>query len=138
MKHRNLAGLVSLQFKLSVCVHCCCQFGGKLVTFENPPAASHSQQQAVPRVVNISQVVTETELVMRSDQLQQALNAGEYSEFCALKAANSTDAMQENIWNFLRVNFDNEPRSRFLQLLGYDQNDLARKVRGWFVCCVCL
>ncbi|XP_076465161.1 protein transport protein Sec31A-like isoform X2 [Babylonia areolata] len=102
-------------------------FGGKLVTFECPRAAN-PQQPAGPRVVTISQVVTETELVTRSDQLQQALNAAQYSEFCALKAANSTDAMQENIWNFLRVNFESEPRASFLQLLGYDQNELAKKV----------
>ena len=108
------------------------------MTFENPPA-THAQQQPVPRIVNISQVITETELVMRSNQLQQALNAGEFSEFCALKASNSTDAMQENIWNFLRVNFDNEPRTRFLQLLGYDQNDLAQKVRRLvYLLCVCV
>lgn len=102
-------------------------FGGKLVTFECPPPAN-PQQPAQPHVVRISQVVTETELVTRSDQLQQALMAGQFAEFCALKAANSTDAMQENIWNFLRVNFETEPRSRFLQLLGYDQNELAKKV----------
>ncbi|KAK7113259.1 protein transport protein Sec31A-like isoform X2 [Littorina saxatilis] len=101
-------------------------FGGKLVTFECPP--SNPQQGNVSRVVRISQVVTETELVTRSDHLQQALTGGQYTEFCALKAANSPDAMQENIWNFLRVNFENEPRSRFLQLLGYDQNELAKKV----------
>ncbi|KAL8602789.1 hypothetical protein ACOMHN_055172 [Nucella lapillus] len=105
-------------------------FGGKLVTFESPRAASATtpQQGSGPRVVTISQVVTETELVSRSDQLQQALGAGQYAEFCALKVANSTDDMQENVWNFLRVNFEAEPRTSFLQLLGYDQNDLARKV----------
>lgn len=27
-----------------------------------------------------------------------------------------------------QVNFDQEPRVKFLQLLGYDQNDLAKKV----------
>ncbi|KAK7501450.1 hypothetical protein BaRGS_00007254, partial [Batillaria attramentaria] len=102
-------------------------FGGKLVTFECPPPGS-PQQPAQPRVVRISQVVTETELVSRSDQLQQALAGGQFAEFCALKAANSTDAMQENIWNFLRVNFETDPRTRFLQLLGYDQNELAKKV----------
>ena len=102
------------------------------MTFGTVPTGHSQQQQAVSRLVNISQVITETELVARSDQLQQALNAGEFSEFCTLKAANSADAMQENIWNFLRVNFDNEPRSRFLQLLGYDQNDLAKKVWIFF------
>lgn len=78
------------------------QFGGKLVTFECP-AAGKPLQTSPQRIVHISQVVTETELVTRSNQLQQALSAGQYLEFCALKASNSASAMEENIWNFLRV-----------------------------------
>ncbi|KAH9518587.1 Protein transport protein Sec31A [Bulinus truncatus] len=101
-------------------------FGGKLVSFvlEKP---AHPQQP-VPRIVTVSQVVTETELVVRSNQLEQALNDGHFSEFCAMKAANCRDAMQENIWSFMKVNFEKEPRTKFLELLGYDQNELARKV----------
>ncbi|CAG5125258.1 unnamed protein product [Candidula unifasciata] len=101
-------------------------FGGKLVSFglDKPT----QPQQPVPRTVTISQVVTETELVVRSNQLQQAMNSGQFSEFCAMKAANSNDLMQENMWNFMKVNFESEPRTKFLQLLGYDQAELARKV----------
>ncbi|CAL1529193.1 unnamed protein product [Lymnaea stagnalis] len=100
-------------------------FGGKLVTFvlDKP---THSQP--VSRQVTISQIVTETELVVQSNQLEQALKDGHFLEFCAMKAANSKDGMQENIWNFMRVNFEKEPRTKFLELLGYDQNELARKV----------
>ncbi|XP_025110625.1 LOW QUALITY PROTEIN: protein transport protein Sec31A-like [Pomacea canaliculata] len=105
-------------------------FGGKLVTFECP-AAGKPLQTSPQRIVHISQVVTETELVTRSNQLQQALSAGQYLEFCALKASNSASAMEENIWNFLRVNFENEPRTKFLQLLGYDQTELAKKVANY-------
>ncbi|KAI8797530.1 protein transport protein Sec31A isoform X1 [Biomphalaria glabrata] len=101
-------------------------FGGKLVSFvlDKP---THPQQP-VSRTVTISQVVTETELVVRSNQLEQALNDGRFSEFCAMKVANSKDSMQENIWNFMKVNFEKEPRTKYLELLGYDQNELARKV----------
>ncbi|GFR77988.1 transport protein Sec31A, partial [Elysia marginata] len=102
-------------------------FGGKLVTFG--VEASPNQQQPPARVVRVSQVVTETDLVVRSNALEQALNGGQFAEFCVMKAANSgNDTMQENVWNFMRVNFENEPRMKFLQLLGYDQNELARKV----------
>ena len=78
------------------------QFGGKLVTFGVEP--SPNPQQPPARVVRISQVVTETDLVVRSNALEQALNGGQFAEFCTMKAANSgNDAMQENIWNFMRV-----------------------------------
>lgn len=102
-------------------------FGGKLVTFG--VEASPNPQQPPARVVRVSQVVTETNLVVRSNALEQALSGGQFAEFCAMKAANSgNNVMQENVWNFMRVNFENEPRMKFLQLLGYDQNELARKV----------
>lgn len=52
----------------------------------------------------MSQVVTETDLVTGSLQLEQALGNGQHVEFCAMKAANSNDSMQESIWNFLMVN----------------------------------
>ncbi|XP_067672888.1 protein transport protein Sec31A-like isoform X1 [Haliotis asinina] len=101
-------------------------FGGKLVTFDH--LKPQNPQQPVPKQVFISQVVTETELLTRSGQLETALNNNQFLEFCAMKAANAGDGMQENLWNFLRVNFEKEPRARFLQLLGYDQNELAKKV----------
>ena len=67
---------------------------------EAPP----NPQQPPTRGVRISQVVTETDLVVRSNALEQALSGGQFAEFCAMKAANSgSDVMQENIWNFMRV-----------------------------------
>ncbi|XP_060064136.1 protein transport protein Sec31A-like [Ylistrum balloti] len=103
-------------------------FGGKLVSFEGGKSLPSSQQPSPPREVFISQVVTETDLITSSSQLEQALMNGQYVEFCAMKAANCQDAMQESIWNFLRVNFEKEPREHYIQLLGYDKTDLAKKV----------
>jgi len=77
------------------------QFGGKLVCFENSKPGN--PQQADERLVYISQVVTETELVSRSNQLEQALSKGQYNEFCSLKIANSQDELEQHIWNFLKV-----------------------------------
>lgn len=100
-------------------------FGGKLVSFES---SSSTTQQPSPKNVYVSQVVTETELLNSSSQLEQALLNGQYVEFCAMKSANSSDEIQENIWNFLRVNFEKEPREHYIGLLGYDKTELARKV----------
>ncbi|XP_064631630.1 protein transport protein Sec31A-like isoform X3 [Lineus longissimus] len=107
-------------------VGACFGFGGRLVTFEN--TKPQPNQQPVPRQVHISQVVTETELLQRSQQLESVLQTGQFAEFCSMKVANSKDDLEESVWNFLKVNFEKEPRKRFLQLLGYDQTDLAQKV----------
>lgn len=76
------------------------QFGGKLLTFENVKA---QPGQAASRQVTVSQVVTEMDLVTGSLQLEQAMHNGQHVEFCAMKAANAGDQMQESIWNFLMV-----------------------------------
>ena len=77
------------------------QFGGKLVSFEN--IKGQTPHQPGQRQISLSQVVTETDLLSGSLQLEQALSNGQHMEFCAMKAANCSDRMQENIWNFLMV-----------------------------------
>ncbi|ESO89042.1 hypothetical protein LOTGIDRAFT_106381 [Lottia gigantea] len=100
-------------------------FGGKLVSFGH--MKSTNPQQPVPKQVYISQVITETEIVNRSSQLEQAINNNQFLEFCAMKASNCNDNMEESIWNFLKVNFEKDPRKEFLHLLGYDETGLAEK-----------
>jgi protein transport protein SEC31 len=83
------------------------QFGGRLVTFENvKPQPNHQQQQqSVSRQVHISQVVTEAELLQRSQQLESVLQNGQFAEFCSMKVTNSKDELEESVWNFLKVGF---------------------------------
>ena len=78
------------------------QFGGKLITFENVKPAN--PQVPVQRVVHVSQVVTETGLVTRSQQLEAALTNGNYADFCSHKASNTRDVAEQSIWNFMKVN----------------------------------
>lgn len=105
-------------------------FGGKLVTFKNikAPGGHGQQQQPAQRKVEISQVITEEELVSRSNQLQNALTNNQYTEFCSMKIENSKTEEEENLWNFMKVQFEKDPRKKYLMLLGYDQADLSRKV----------
>ena len=77
------------------------QFGGRLVTFED--TKPQNPQQPVQRQVYISQVVTETDFVTRSNQLEVALLNGQFAEFCSMKIANSKNEIEENIWNFLKA-----------------------------------
>uniref|UniRef100_A0A8C9XB70 Protein transport protein Sec31A n=1 Tax=Sander lucioperca TaxID=283035 RepID=A0A8C9XB70_SANLU len=77
-------------------------FGGKLVSLENPKPNPQQPQQPASHVVHVSQVVTETAFLKRSDQLQATLSAGKKSWKYILT------------WNFL----------------GYNKEELALKVRS--------
>ncbi|KAM3913240.1 protein transport protein Sec31B isoform 2-T2 [Leptodactylus fuscus] len=103
-------------------------FGGKLVTFDSPKAAVQQSQETTPRQVYISQVTTEKEFLMRSSELQTALLSGNLLGFCQSKVQNSSNAFDKSIWNFLKVNFEQDAREKFLKLLGYNKEELDKKI----------
>ena len=104
-------------------------FGGKLVTFGVEPQGTAPQ-------VHVSQVVTEEQLAVRSQQLESALHTGNLSEFCAQKMAASADS--QGAWTFLGANFRPAPRQELLKLLGYEHEpasvaDLIRNTESMAV-----
>ncbi|XP_061148476.1 protein transport protein Sec31A isoform X3 [Syngnathus typhle] len=101
-------------------------FGGKLVSLENGPA--NGQQPGGPHLVHISQVVTETTFLTRSEQLQATLSAGTFQEFCQEKIQGAQDQFEETVWSFLKANFERDIRNKFLELLGYNKEELAAKI----------
>ncbi|XP_057675041.1 protein transport protein Sec31A [Corythoichthys intestinalis] len=101
-------------------------FGGKLVCLENGPA--NGQQPGGPRLVHVSQVVTETTFLTRSEQLQATLSAGTFQEFCQEKIQASQDQFEKTVWSFLKANFESDIRSQFLELLGYNKEELSAKI----------
>ncbi|XP_075697695.1 protein transport protein Sec31B isoform X2 [Rhinoderma darwinii] len=103
-------------------------FGGKLVAFDCPKAAVQHTQDPASRQVYISQVTTEKEFLMRSSELQTALLTGNLLCFCQSKVHNSSNAFDKNIWNFLKVNFEQDAREKFLKLLGYNKEELDKKI----------
>ncbi|KAK6482057.1 protein transport protein Sec31A-like isoform X3 [Huso huso] len=103
-------------------------FGGKLITFENSKPAQEQVPQPIPRHVFISQVTTETEFLQRSSELQSALHTGSFSSYCQAKIQKAATESEENIWSFLKVNFEDDARSKFLQLLGYSKEELEKKI----------
>lgn len=103
-------------------------FGGKLVTFENvkPQAQQGTDQQQ--QLVFISQVVTEKEFLSRSDQLQQAVQSQGFVAYCQKKIDASQTDFEKNVWSFLKVNFEDDSRGKYLELLGYRKEDLGKKI----------
>ncbi|XP_030197627.1 LOW QUALITY PROTEIN: protein transport protein Sec31A [Gadus morhua] len=100
-------------------------FGGKLVTLDNAPS---NPQQPAKHVVHVSQVVTETAFLERSDLLQATLSNGNFVDFCQEKIAAAQDGFERTVWSFLKVNFDSDVRGQYLDLLGYKKEELALKI----------
>ncbi|XP_074396940.1 protein transport protein Sec31A isoform X9 [Zonotrichia albicollis] len=105
-------------------------FGGKLVTFENsrtPQQPGMEQQQQHPHVY-VSQVVTEKEFLARSNQLQEAVQSQSFVSYCQKKMDMALADFERNVWAFLKVNFEEDSRVRYLELLGYRKDDLKKKI----------
>uniref|UniRef100_A0A663LVE6 Protein transport protein Sec31A n=1 Tax=Athene cunicularia TaxID=194338 RepID=A0A663LVE6_ATHCN len=78
-------------------------FGGKLISFGLAKAPGQQMQQTYPHQVFISQVTTETEFLLRSRELQMALQSGNLLDYCQGKIQTAKLPFDENLWNFLKV-----------------------------------
>ncbi|XP_015717044.1 protein transport protein Sec31A isoform X13 [Coturnix japonica] len=105
-------------------------FGGKLVTFENakPQQQPGIDQQPQRHYVYVSQVVTEKEFLARSTQLQEAVQSEGFVSYCQKKIDVAQADFERNVWAFLKVNFEEDSRSKYLELLGYRNDDLRNKI----------
>ncbi|MCI4388403.1 hypothetical protein PGIGA_G00085410 [Pangasianodon gigas] len=103
-------------------------FGGKLVSLENIKPTPQQPQQPMAHVVHISQVVTDTDFLDRSNQLQATLTAGSFVEFCQRKIEAAQNEFEKTIWGFLKVHFEDDARGKYLDLLGYKKEELALKI----------
>lgn len=81
------------------------QFGGKLVSLDN---AKPQQQQPSSHLVHISQVVTETALLDRSEQLQATLSSRNFVGFCQEKIDAAENEFEKTLWSFLKVRAERE------------------------------
>ncbi|XP_055568629.1 protein transport protein Sec31A isoform X12 [Falco cherrug] len=107
-------------------------FGGKLVTFENAKSQQQpgieQQQQQQRHHVYVSQVVTEEEFLARSNQLQEAVQSEGFVSYCQRKIDMAQADFEKNVWAFLKVNFEEDSRVKYLELLGYRKDDVRKKI----------
>lgn len=101
-------------------------FGGKLVAFNNHKSqvqdASGQTRPVEKSVISISQVITEPDLVVRSESFEKAIAGGEkgtLKEYCVSKSQTSQDAEGET-WSFLSILFDDDARRQLLIRLGFE------------------
>lgn len=57
----------------------------------------------MPKTVFMSRVITETEFLRRSHDLEESISRGKFSEFCEVKITDSSSATEKSIWNFMKV-----------------------------------
>lgn len=74
-------------------------FGGKLVTFGDSKIANEQHK------VNIFQVVTDSNLVEKSLQLESAIANGQFSDYCKYKIDLTENEHEKDIWRFIGVSF---------------------------------
>uniref|UniRef100_A0A8C9XHC4 Protein transport protein Sec31A n=1 Tax=Sander lucioperca TaxID=283035 RepID=A0A8C9XHC4_SANLU len=110
-------------------------FGGKLVSLENPKPNPQQPQQPASHVVHVSQVVTETAFLKRSDQLQATLSAGSFVDFCQGKIDAAENEFEKTLWSFLKANFESDIRSKYLELSGVQQRGASLKGEVYFLGC---
>merc|ERR1719210_366992 len=109
-------------------------FGGKLVTFQAVKAPANQQQQqgqqpAKPQsTVSLGKVITEPELVERSLRLETSLANANMSEVCDSKIGGCESTEDQQVWRFIKANFGDNPRLEFLDLLGYNPDDVSKKI----------
>lgn len=88
---------------------CSFGFGGRLLSW-------HSKSRAV----EISQVVTEPQLLEHSQQLLTTLQGGGLPQYCADKLAGADGEAEKEVWQFINASLDKETASnRYLTLLGH-------------------
>ncbi|KAL0871531.1 hypothetical protein ABMA27_005244 [Loxostege sticticalis] len=109
-------------------------FGGKLVTFEKCP-----QEAGPQKLVYISQVVSEPEVIERAAQLDAALGAGltydpqaadHLAEYCRARGDAAAEQHERYTWFFLRANFLPTFRSEILNLLGFKHDEIPSKFKS--------
>ncbi|XP_037071557.1 protein transport protein Sec31A-like [Pollicipes pollicipes] len=89
--------------------------GGRLVSFHHEKPTDGGRPQ---RLVEVRQVVTDPELVQRSEQFQQVLLVGRPGPRTAPSGPSRRPSRTGPVWRFLAARFSADPRAELLGLLG--------------------
>lgn len=98
-----------------------------MTIFENQPVDPNLPANS-NRIVIISQVVTQPDLIQRSNELEEVLRTEQYSDYCKGKADKTTDVHRKKIWNCMSVYFGENVTKEILELLGYNIETMNNKL----------
>lgn len=106
----------------------CFQFGGKLTIFEN---STLDGTNASAKTVYVSSVVTNPDLVQRSNELDSALKSMQYSDYCRKKIDFATDDHEKKIWKCINTYFVDDDKKELLMELGYNVDSINNKLNQY-------
>lgn len=101
------------------------QFGGKLLTFQKD---NLDPNLPISRKVIISQLITQTELVKRSNELEDVLKNEQYQHYCQEKIMKSIDDHNQEVWRCVEAYFNNNFSKRIMEILGFDSDEMNNKL----------
>lgn len=102
-------------------------FGGKLSIFQNESTDANSTAGGNRQVI-VSQVITNTDMIKRSNDLEMALKNEQFTDYCQNKIDNSSDEQLKKIWSYVGAYFKEDVTRTFLDLLGYDVSAINDKL----------
>ncbi|XP_047345278.1 protein transport protein Sec31A isoform X1 [Vespa velutina] len=102
-------------------------FGGKLIIFENEIPDSNLPINSNRKVI-ISQVITQPDLIRRSNELEATLKNEQYTDYCKGKIDNTTDEHTKKIWSCVGAYFSKNVTKNILDLLGYNIEEMNNKL----------
>lgn len=80
------------------------------------------------RKVIISQVITQPDLIQRSNELEATLKNEQYVDYCKGKIDNTTDEHTKKIWSCVSAYFSKNVTKNILDLLGYNIEEMNNKL----------
>lgn len=79
----------------------------------------------------IQQVVVDHTFVQAVETFDAMLQAGTILDYCDHQISSTTLSQDEQIlWRFLRATFENDPRNKYIELLGFRCDDIIHKVQA--------
>lgn len=118
-------------------------FSGKLVSFNNkagqlaaqaaaslPPGSAPTTQQ-IPRRVTIATVVTDPEIVKRSEELESAVNENNFDKLIderRTRSETTKDKDNAESWEVLKTLFAQDARQQLMRHLGFEKEQVLSAV----------
>ncbi|CAI2182159.1 8380_t:CDS:10 [Funneliformis geosporum] len=103
-------------------------FGGKLVSFNNKVAIGAATQ--IRRIVTISTVFTEPEIIQRSNELESSIESKSLDRFCESRSKSAPNELESENWKILHTMFnENEnAREQLVKHLGFLKSDIVTQI----------
>ncbi|KAG2223326.1 hypothetical protein INT45_008983, partial [Circinella minor] len=116
-------------------------FSGKLVTYNNKageaaakvaaslPPGSAPAVQNIPRTVTITTVITEPEIVKRSEELEQAVDQNALEKLTEERRTQSGEPDESQSWEVLHSLFADDARQQLIRQLGFQNEEIIAAVK---------